>query len=80
MGDLIKTLYLQIKPDDVLEPELPSKSIIVIECPSEAYLPALAASDKLQGVAGEVDGVALVIHMTPAHVRKSAQYAEWMRK
>ena len=70
----------QIKPDDVLEPAYPNKSIVVIECPSLAYLDSLANNSKLHHLSEEQDGVAVVVHFTDGHIMKHATYQKWMQR
>ncbi|RMZ53860.1 hypothetical protein APUTEX25_005606, partial [Auxenochlorella protothecoides] len=69
-----------ITPADVMDPATPGPVVLVVDCPSAAYLPALAASEDLQTFAqggNKASKVACIVHLTPAGVLALPEYQAW---
>ncbi|KAG9465355.1 hypothetical protein GDO78_018459 [Eleutherodactylus coqui] len=72
----------EVSPSDVLSPDIPGPTFIVVECPSEDFITPLtenvAWKRYLEGK--EEASAALVIHMTPEHVLNHTTYRQWMER
>ncbi|PWA16065.1 hypothetical protein CCH79_00016530 [Gambusia affinis] len=75
-------LASQIRPEQVCTPADPGPVFLVLECPSEEFLPALVSSQQLRRFqdGGTEDPAVLVVHMTPESVLETDQYKEWMER
>ncbi|KAM4034896.1 LOW QUALITY PROTEIN: zinc phosphodiesterase ELAC protein 2 [Anomaloglossus baeobatrachus] len=72
----------EVSPADVLDPDIPGPTIIVVECPSEDFISPVtenAAWQRYQEGKAET-AAALVIHMTPEHVLNHRSYRQWMER
>ncbi|KAJ0001567.1 hypothetical protein NQD34_006587 [Periophthalmus magnuspinnatus] len=88
IGPLIKALKegrnvefegREICPEQVCTPTDPGPVFLVLECPSEEFIPEVCSNPQLQRhVSGADDPAALVVHMCPESVLRSGQYQHWM--
>ncbi|XP_012284418.1 ribonuclease Z, mitochondrial [Orussus abietinus] len=72
-----------VKSEDVCSPSLPGSVFIVVECPSEEYLPSLLNNSEFKGYqvgANEEDVACCVVHFTPSAVINTPEYKSWMEK
>ncbi|XP_073516349.1 zinc phosphodiesterase ELAC protein 2 [Phyllobates terribilis] len=72
----------EVSPADVLDPDIPGPTFIVVECPSEDFIAPVtenAAWKRYQEGKAET-AAALVIHMTPEHVLHHGTYRQWMER
>ncbi|XP_075034250.1 zinc phosphodiesterase ELAC protein 2 [Mixophyes fleayi] len=72
----------EVFPSDVLGPDEPGPTFIVVECPSEDFITPIAENEtfkRYQGTKPE-SSAALVIHMTPEHILNHSSYKEWMER
>ncbi|XP_069807990.1 zinc phosphodiesterase ELAC protein 2 isoform X2 [Dendropsophus ebraccatus] len=72
----------EIFPEDVLSPDVPGPTFIVVECPSEDFItPVTENVEWRRYQEGKAEtSAALVIHMTPEHILKNSNYREWMER
>uniref|UniRef100_A0A3B3ZX46 Zinc phosphodiesterase ELAC protein 2 n=1 Tax=Periophthalmus magnuspinnatus TaxID=409849 RepID=A0A3B3ZX46_9GOBI len=86
IGPLIKALKegrnvefegREICPEQVCTPTDPGPVFLVLECPSEEFIPEVCSNPQLH-VSGADDPAALVVHMCPESVLRSGQYQHWM--
>ncbi|XP_055008905.1 zinc phosphodiesterase ELAC protein 2 isoform X2 [Boleophthalmus pectinirostris] len=88
IGPLIKALKegrsvefegREIRPEQVCTPTDPGPVFLVLECPSEEFIPALCSNPRLhRHVSGTEDPAALVVHICPESVLSSERYQHWM--
>ncbi|XP_056405426.1 zinc phosphodiesterase ELAC protein 2 [Hyla sarda] len=72
----------EVSPADVLSPDIPGPTFIVVECPSEDFITPVtenAAWKSYQEDKAET-AAALVIHMTPEHILNNRTYRQWMER
>ncbi|XP_077110736.1 zinc phosphodiesterase ELAC protein 2 isoform X2 [Ranitomeya variabilis] len=70
----------EVSPADVLDPDIPGPTFIVVECPSEDFIGPVtenAAWKRYQEGKPET-AVSLVIHVTPEHILNRITYRQWM--
>ncbi|CAA6666016.1 unnamed protein product [Spirodela intermedia] len=90
LGKSVKSdrLDIMIHPSDVLDPSIPGPIVLLVDCPSEAYLQELLSLQSLNPYYTnfmdqsneESKSVNCVIHLGPASVTKTAQYRSWMKR
>ncbi|XP_033106695.1 zinc phosphodiesterase ELAC protein 2-like isoform X2 [Anneissia japonica] len=73
---------VEIHPDDVLGPDVPSYPFIVLQCPSVEFLDSLCNNKDLQSCqAGNGENSSrLIIHITPTEVLQHSRYKDWMKR
>lgn len=73
-----------MKSSDVVSPEEPGPIFIVLEVPSEEYLPSLVESDCFSShqmtATRDQDAAKVVVHFTPPHIMEHPSYIEWMKR
>ncbi|XP_007577851.1 zinc phosphodiesterase ELAC protein 2 [Poecilia formosa] len=81
-GETIMHDGKEIRPEQVCTPIDPGPVFLVLECPSEDFLPALCSNQQLRRFqdGGTEDPAVLVVHMTPESVLETDQYKEWMER
>ena len=69
-----------VKPSDVMEPSVPGPLVLVVDCPSPAFLPALRAAPALAELAGGPRGtrLAAAVHLAPRDVTALPEYRAWL--
>ncbi|XP_044758744.1 ribonuclease Z, mitochondrial isoform X2 [Coccinella septempunctata] len=71
-----------IKPEEVCDPDDPGPVFIVVDCPSEDFLPSLVNNEELkkyQRLAESDDDACLtVIHFTSKEIMEDSRYESWM--
>ena len=73
-----------VQPEDVVDPPSPGPVVLIADCPSEDYLPALQRSPELRAVAataaaeGSREPVACIVHLAPAAVVATEAYAAFV--
>jgi ribonuclease Z len=73
-----------VKPEDVVDPPSPGPVVLVADCPSEDYLPALQRSPELRAVAAAAaaedsrEPVACIVHLAPGAVVATEAYAAFV--
>ncbi|CAL1587575.1 unnamed protein product [Knipowitschia caucasica] len=87
IGPLIKALKegravefegRQIRPDQVCTPTDPGPVFLVVECPTEDFIPHVCTNQQLSRLTQGEDPAALVVHIVPESVLGSKQYQQWM--
>eukprot|EP00887_Chlorella_sp_A99_P006161 scaffold3.g6161.t1 len=69
-----------VKPSDVMEPSIPGPVVLVVDCPTDAFLPCLASAPLLQQCTSgdKRDRVAAVVHLSPREVLQLPEYKQWL--
>lgn len=73
-----------VRPEDVVDPPSPGPAVLVADCPSKDFLPALGRNPELRALAaaaaaeGSKDPVACVVHLAPAAVVRTEAYAAFV--
>ncbi|KAL4458182.1 hypothetical protein ABPG75_013047 [Micractinium tetrahymenae] len=69
-----------VRPADVMEPATPGPVVLVVDCPSETFMPALTSSPQLLECTsgGKRDKVAVVVHLSPLEVVRLPAYRDWL--
>ncbi|KAM9296620.1 zinc phosphodiesterase ELAC protein 2 [Gastrophryne carolinensis] len=72
----------EVSPADVLSPDHPGPTVIVLECPSEDFITPMTENEEWKRYQeGNPDsGVALVVHMTPEKIINHSNYRQWMER
>lgn len=68
-----------VHPEDVLGPSSPGPIMILVDCPSLVYIPALTSASSIQSFySGLGKTVNCVVHLSPASVTNCTEYQDWM--
>ena len=69
-----------VQPHEVMGSSRIGPVMIVVECPNESYIPSVASNPSLSIEAFSASNqiVALIVHMSPAHILKDQQYRKWI--
>ncbi|XP_018428866.1 PREDICTED: zinc phosphodiesterase ELAC protein 2 [Nanorana parkeri] len=72
----------EISPADVLSPDAPGPTFLVVECPTEDFITPMTENETLKRLhEGNPDGgVTLMVHMTPEHILNHSSYRHWMER
>ncbi|XP_063817024.1 zinc phosphodiesterase ELAC protein 2 [Pseudophryne corroboree] len=72
----------EVVASEVLGPDEPGPTFIVVECPSEDFIKPITENETFKRFQDSQPGsaAALVIHMTPEHILNQGCYREWMER
>ena len=65
-----------INPHEVVDPDLPGPSFIILECPSIDFIPRIIHHPQLKSTSVDPN---FIIHIAPKDVIESSDYKEWMQ-
>ncbi|XP_060830690.1 ribonuclease Z, mitochondrial [Bombus pascuorum] len=84
--DITKPDGTVVQSKDVLEPDSPKTTFIVVECPTEEYLdpilnhPAFLKYQQTESTKEEEHEVFCIFHFTPENIFTTQQYQDWLKK
>jgi len=70
----------KVAPEEVIGPETPGPTFLLIDCPDLSYIENLTKNDQFDKYFLEKGGTSLVIHLSPRDVCMNAVYSEWTKK
>ncbi len=65
-----------INPHEVVDPDIPGPSFIILECPSIDFIPRIIHHPQLKSTSVDPN---FIIHIAPKDVIESSDYKEWMQ-
>lgn len=73
-------MFVQVHPEDVMDPSSPGPIFILVDCPTAEYIPALLSNPVLSGFQEQNSSkqVTLIVHISPASVSGLPEYQSWM--
>ncbi|KAI8587866.1 beta-lactamase-like protein [Geranomyces variabilis] len=69
-----------VSQEQVVGPERPGAIFIIIECPSLAYISAIATASQFTPLFAAKDPVRCIVHILADGVLEDARYQDWMNK